>query len=48
MSERVTAGSEVLVRKGVGRSEFLLGGGCRTLGGARGLLSCRGKVMEKM
>lgn len=37
MSERVTAGSgEVLVMKWVGRSEFLLGGGRRTLGGRLG------------
>ena len=44
MSERVTAGSgEVLAMKGAGRSESLLGGGYRTLGGARGLLPCRGK-----
>lgn len=49
MSEMVTAGSgEMLVMKGVGRSEFLPGGGCRTLGGDWGLLPCRGKMMEKM
>lgn len=36
MSEMVTAGSGEMLVEGVGRSEFLPGGGCRTLGGRLG------------